>query len=123
MAVYFHQTLQFEKTRARIEDYLYESVLKLENDTYLALRSVDRFTQAIEHCMETLEQMYQAPSPQDTIGEKSCSIRGGRYRIFFKILVSINNDFDVVFLDIDDNKQSNIDRFPAHRLKTFYNDD
>ncbi|MBC7466422.1 MAG: hypothetical protein H7256_10555 [Bdellovibrio sp.] len=69
--------------------------------------------------MDTLEQMYQTPGPKDTSGEKSFPIREGRYRVYYKVSVRKNKDFDITFLDIDDNKQSNLDRFPSHRLITF----
>lgn len=119
MAVHFHKSSPFEEVRTRIEQHLFDSVLELEKNMELALRSVEQFAAAIERLMDTLEQMYQTPSPEDTVGEKSFPIREGRYRVFFKISVRPNHDLDITFLDIDDNKQSNLDRFPSHRLITF----
>lgn len=115
MAVHFHKSSPFEEARIRIEQHLFDSVLELEKNVDLALRSVNQFTAAIERFMDTLEQMYQTPGPKDTLGEKSFPIRDGRYRVFFKVMVRPNNDFDITFLDIDDNKQSNLNRFPSHR--------
>ena len=69
--------------------------------------------------MDTLEQMYQTPESKNIIDEKSFPIREGRYRVFFKVTIRPDNDFDITFLDIDDNRQSNLDRFPSHRLITF----
>lgn len=119
MAVHFHKSSPFEEMRGRIEQHLFDSVLEIEKDMNLALRSVDQFSAAIDYLMDTLEQMYQAPGPNDTYGEKSFPIHEGRYRVYYKISVRPNSDFDITFLDIDDNKQSNLDRFPSHRLITF----
>lgn len=119
MAVHFYKSSTFEEIRCQIEQHLFDSVLTIEKDMDLALRSVDQFAYSIERLMDTLESMYQNPSPQDIIGEKSFPIREGRYRVFFKVSVSANKDLDITFLDIDDNKQSNLDRFPSHRLITF----
>ena len=119
MAVHFHQTSPFEVVRARIEDHLYKSVLELHGDVERAISSVDHFSKAIERCLDVLEQMYQNPRPGDDFSEKSFPVDNGRYRIFFKVVVKTDNDFDIFMLDIDDNKQSNLDRFPSHRLITF----
>ncbi len=119
MAVHFHQTAPFEEVRAKIEDHLYKSVLELHGDVDMAIQSVDRFSKAIDRCLDVLEQMYQSPRPGDDLAEKSFPIDNGRYRVFFKVVVKANNDFDIFMLDIDDNKQSNLDRFPSHRLITF----
>ena len=93
--------------------------MEIEQDMDRALRSVDEFAHAIDRLMNTLEQMYQTPGAKDTEGEKSFPIREGRYRVFFKVSVRPNQDFDITFLDIDDNKQSNLDRFPSHCLIIF----
>jgi hypothetical protein len=122
MAVHFHKSSPFEEVRLRIEQHLFESVLDLEKNIELAIRSVELFAESIERLMDTLEQMYQTPGPQDTVGEKSFPIREGRYRVFFKISVRPNLDLDITFLDIDDNRQSNLDRFPSHHLTTFENE-
>lgn len=119
MAVHFHKSSPFEKIRSEIEKHLFDSIMEIEQDMELALRSVDEFALAIDRLMDTLEQMYQTPGTKDTEGEKSFPIREGRYRVFFKVSVRPNQDFDITFLDIDDNKQSNLDRFPSHRLITF----
>lgn len=119
MAVHFHKSSAFEEIRSQIEQHLFDSVLEIEKDMDRALRSVEQFSFAIERLMDTLEQMYQTPGPKDTFGEKSFPIREGRYRVFFKVNVRPNQDLDITFLDIDDNKQSNLDRFPSHRLITF----
>ena len=66
-----------------------------------------------------MEQMYQNPDAKDTDGEKSFPIRDGRYRACYKITVRPNHDFDITFLDVDHNKQSNLDRFPAYQVITF----
>ncbi len=122
MAVHFHQTSLFDEARTRIEQHLYDSVLQIENDFELALRSVDQFAEAINRLFDTLEQMYQTPGPKDSHGEKSFPIRDGRYRVFFKVIARADNDFDITMLDIDDNRQSNLDRFPSHGLITFDDD-
>jgi hypothetical protein len=119
VAVHFHKSSAFEEIRTQIEQHLYDSVLEIEKDIDLALKSVAQFSLAIDRLMDTLEQMYQAPITVDHTGEKSFPIREGRYRVFFKVSARSNQDFDITFLDIDDNKQSNLDRFPSHRLITF----
>lgn len=119
MAAHFHKSSAFEIIRSQIEQHLFDSVLDIEKEMDLALRSVEQFSLAIDRLMDTLEQMYQTPGPKDSIGEKSFPIREGRYRVFFKVSVRANQDFDITLLDIDDNKQSNLDRFPSHRLITF----
>jgi len=116
MAIYFHQTSQFDETRSQIEEHLYDAVLSVEKNIDLALKSVDQFAKSIDRLMDTLEKMYQNPQPNDILGEKSFPIREGRYRVFFKISVRPNHDFDITFVEIDDNKQSNLDRFPAHLI-------
>ncbi len=119
MAIHFHKTSAFEEIRSQIEQHLFDSVLELENNIDSALRSVDQFSAAIDRLMGTLEQMYQTPKSKDHVGEKSFPIREGRYRVFYKISTRPNHDFDVTFLDINDNKQSNLDRFPLRKLITF----
>jgi len=123
MAVYFHKSSGFEICRTHIEKHLFDSVLKIEESQRLALRSVEQFSLAIERLMDTLEQMYRTPGLSDTEGEKSFPIRGGRYRVYYKVRVRPDQNFDITFLDISDNKQSNLDRFPSHRLITFDNED
>jgi|GEM_PF-3133487 hypothetical protein len=77
MAVHFYQSSQFEEIRSQIELHLYDSVLELEKDPKLAIRSVLQFNQAIDRLMETLEQMYQSLNQKDTLGEKSFPVREG----------------------------------------------
>lgn len=119
MAIHFNYTSQFDENRLRIEQHLYDSVLDIEKDIGLAIRSVDQFAKAIDRLLDTIEQMYQTPNPKDSIGEKSFPIREGRYRVFFKVMVMANNDFNITLLDVDDNKQSNLDRFPSHGMISF----
>jgi hypothetical protein len=119
MAVHFHQSSQFEEIRFQIEQHLYDSILDIEKSMDLALQSVDQFAKSIDRLLDTLEQMYQTPEPKDSLGEKSFPIREGRYRVYYKVIPRNDGDFDITLLDIDDNKQSNLDRFPSHRIITF----
>ncbi len=119
MAVHFHQTSGFEEGRARIEQHLYDSVLELHQEVKAALGAVEQFSKAVDRLFDMLEQMYQTPGPKDAHSEKSFPIHSGRYRVFFKVMVRADQDFDITMLDIDDNKQSNLDRFPSHRLIAF----
>ncbi len=119
MAIIFYQTSQFEEIRSRIEGYIYNSVLEQHQNLEAALRSVEQFANALDRLFDTLEQMYQTPSPKDVQTEKSFPIHGGRYRVFFKVIPRTDHDFDITMLDIDDNKQSNLDRFPVHRIISF----
>lgn len=119
MAVHFRRSSPFEQARAQIEQHLFDAVLEVESELDLALRSVEQFAAAIERLMDTLEQMYQTPDIKDASGEKSFPVQEGRYRVYYKVSVRKDKDFDITFLDIDDNKQSNLDRFPSHRLITF----
>ncbi len=123
MAIHFSFTSPFEESRSRIEQHLFDSVLEIEKDIDSAIRSVDQFAKALDRLTDTLEQMYQTPNLKDVIGEKSFPIRDGRYRVFFKITTMDNNDFDIAMLDVDDNKQSNLDRFPAHDMISFDSED
>jgi hypothetical protein len=123
MAVHFNQSSQFADVRSQIEQHLYDSVLEIEKNVELALRSVIQFNEAIDRLMDTLEQMYQSSEPKDSTGEKSFPIREGRYRVFFKVLIRSKTDCEIVFLDIDDNKQSNLDRFPTHQQIEFDHED
>lgn len=123
MAVNFRKSSAFEEIRSQIEQHLFYSVLEVEKEMDHALRSVERFSIAIDRLMETLEQMYQIPRPEDMEGEKSFPIRDGQFRVFFKISARPNDDFDITFIDIDHNKQSNLDRFPTHKLITFNYED
>ena len=97
--------------------------LIIEKSAEIALRSVEQFANAVDRLMDTLEQMYQTPNPKDSNGEKSFPIREGRYRVFYKVINRSDGDFDITFFDIDDNRQSNLDRFPAHQVITFECDD
>jgi hypothetical protein len=90
MAINFQQSSLFDEIRIRIERHLFDSVFELET-----------------------------PDPKNTLGEKSFPIREGRYRVFYKVSIGPSSDFTITFLDIDDNKQSNFDRFPNHRIITF----
>ncbi len=119
MAIHFSFTSKFEECRQKFEQHLYGSVLEIEQNEDLAIRSVDQFAKSIDHLLDTLEQIYQTPGTEESIGEKSFPIRDGRYRVFFKVTLINSGDFVIVFLDIDDNKQSNLDRFPVHKIITF----
>ena len=59
----------------------------------------------------------------DMLGERSSPVGDGRYRIFYKISIRRDNDFEITLLDIDDNRESNLDRFPVHRLRSFLSDE
>ncbi len=120
MAVVFRESSNFKKIRTEIEDYLYNSVYSIEVDHERALRSVELFIEATERCFSTLETMYQTPSEKD-LGEKSFPLKNGRYRIFYYVRAINSSDFEITLLDIDDNRQSNLDRFPSH-LITFDDD-
>ena len=119
MAVHFHFASTFENARFAIEQHLFDSIMDLENDFDRAIETVSNFSKAIDRLTETLEQMYQTPRPQDADGEKSFPIRDGMFRVFYKIVVRNNSDFDIYFIDVDHNKQSNLDRFPDHKIITF----
>ncbi len=123
MAIHFFQSSHFVEIRSKIEQHLFDSVLAIEKSAEIALLSVEQFANAVDRLMDTLEQMYQTPSPKDIHCEKSFPIREGRYRVFFKVMTRLDEDFDITFLDIDDNKQSNLDRFPTHKIITFESDD
>ena len=116
MAVIFKKSSAFEQIRIRIEDHLFHSVLEIEGDADRALNSVEQFAKAIDRFLETTLAMYQSPSPKDHLGEKSFPIHNGRYRIFYRICVVQSSDFEITLIDIDDNRQSNLDRFPAHLI-------
>ena len=123
MAIHFHQTSQFDEIRVRIEQHLYDSVLEQHRDAAAALRSVEQFAKSLDRLFDTLEQMYQTPGPKDAHAEKSFPIHSGRYRVFFKVMIRASGDFDITMLDIDDNRQSNLDRFPSHRIISFDTDE
>lgn len=116
MAIHFKKSSNFDFMRLKIEDYLYESVLGIEKSHDMALKSVEIFVQDIEKLVITLEGMYLTPSLHDLQGEKSFPVRNGRYRVFYKVSVLENADFEITFIDIDDNRQSNLDRFPTHLI-------
>jgi len=122
VAIFFKKSPSFEVVRSKIEQHLFDSVFQIENNLELALRSVEQFDAALERLLDTLEAMYKSPAPEDTHGMKSFPIRDGRYRVFYKISVIPNDDFVIALIDIDDNKQSNLDRFPGH-LITFDDED
>lgn len=119
MAIEFQQAGSFLQEREHIEQHLYNSVFEIEKDEFKALKSIQNFAEAFERLMSTLEQMYQNPERKDSKGIKSFPIHEGRYRIFYKIIIVNSVDIKIVFLDIDDNKQSNLDRFPEHKMITF----
>ena len=119
MAIYFHRTSPFEENRIRIEDFIYYSIIKIQNNVEAAIRGVSKFSEEIDKFLDILEQMYQSPNSKDILGEKSLPISKGRYRIFYKVTVKPSNDFDITLLDIDDNREANLDRFPSHLLRTF----
>jgi hypothetical protein len=123
MAVRFHFASTFEKARSVIEQHLFDSIMDLENDVDRAIESVSNFSKAIDRLAETLEQMHQTPRPQDADGEKSFPIRDGMFRVFYKMVIRNDSEFDIYFIDVDHNKQSNLDRFPEHQLITFVDDE
>ena len=120
MSITFKKTSEFERTRSNIEQYLFDSVFSIEEDARKALHSVEQFNSAIECFLDTIEAMYQNANSHDQHGQKSFPIKDGRYRIFYHVKV-IHLDFEITLLDIDDNRQSNLDRFPTH-LITFDDD-
>jgi hypothetical protein len=123
MAVHFYRATPFEENRLRIEDFIYRSILEIQNDIEAAIRGVANFAKVIDKFSDTLEQMYQTPGAKDIFGEKSSPVGDGRYRVFYKVSVRSNSDFEITMLDIDDNRESNLDRFPVHRLRTFVSDE
>ena len=123
MAVHFLTASPFEKNRLRIEDFIFRSIVEIQNDIDAAIRSVDNFAKAIDKFIDTTEQMYQNPRTLDSSGERSSPVGDDRYRIYYKISIRPDNDFEITLLDIDDNRESNLDRFPVHRLRTFVSDE
>ena len=123
MAVHFHFASTFENARLEIEQHLFDSIMEFENDFDRAIESVSNFSKSIDRLAETLEQMYQSPRPQDVDGEKSFPIRDGMFRVYFKVVIRDKSDFDIYFIDVDHNKQSNLDRFPEHQMITFNDDE
>lgn len=118
MAIIFKKSSAFAQIQAKIEDHLFHSVLEIEDNTDRALKSVEQFTSAVDRFLDTIEAMYQTPNPKDHLGQKSFPIHNGRYRIFYRVVVVNSSDFEITLMDIDDNRQSNLDRFPSH-LVTF----
>ena len=123
MAIHFHRSTPFEENRIRIEDFIFRSILEIQKDVETAIHGVDTFAKAIDKLVDTLEQMYQTPGSKDVLSENSSPIGDGRYRVFYKVTVRSNSDFDITLLDIDDNREANLDRFPTHRLRTFVLDE
>jgi hypothetical protein len=123
MAVHFLTASPFEENRLRIEDFIFRTIVEIQNDVEAAIRSVDTFAKAIDKFIDTTEQMYKNPRALDSSGERSSPVGDGRYRIFYKIAIRPDNDFEITLLDIDDNRESNLDRFPVHRLRTFVSDE
>ncbi len=66
--------------------------------------------------------MYQNHWPSDLSGEKSFPISDGRYRVFYKVLIKTNGNYELILFDIDDNKQFNLDRFSTHKIISFDHD-
>jgi hypothetical protein len=116
VAIQFKKSSSFESARSNIEQHLFDSVFQIEKNLEVALRSVEQFDATLERFLDTLEAMYKNPATGDTEGVKSFPIGDGRYRVFYKISVLANNDFLITLIDIDDNKQSNLDRFPDHLI-------
>jgi hypothetical protein len=114
MAIIFKQTSGFELARSKIEQYIYNSVLSIEADEMKALAGVSHFNHSFYNLLNILEAMYISQTCNDENGEKSFPIKSGRYRVFYYVKLIKENDFEITFLDIDDNHQSNIDRFPSH---------
>ncbi len=121
MSVIFKKTSEFERIRTKIEDHLYYSVLAIQGDQSAALKSVEQFTIAFDRFLSTIKAMYQNPSTNEKLGEKSFPIHKGRFRIYYHIKIVNVSDFQITLIDIDDNRQSNLDRFPNH-LITFDDD-
>ena len=121
MVIIFNETKDFELKCLKIKNYLYDSVLEIEKDENLAYDAAYEFYKSLDNLNETLTQIYQNPGPNDAEGIKSFPIRKGRYRVFYKIRTRDNN-FEITMIDIDDNKQSNLDRFPSHRLVSLSTD-
>ncbi len=119
MGIHFYQTASFERARSKIEDHIFYSAMSFGRDEIKALDSIQIFSDAIEHLLRTLEGMYLSPLPGEITGEKSSVIHDGRYRVFYTIEVMQSTDFRITLLDIDDNRQSNVDRFPTHGLIEF----
>jgi hypothetical protein len=115
MAITFKKTSEFERIRSKIELHLFDSVFLIEVDAQKALQSVEQFNSAIERFLDTIEAIYQTPNAHDQLGQKSFPIKDGRYRIFYYVR-AIHLDFEITLLDIDDNRQSNLDRFPTHLI-------
>jgi hypothetical protein len=122
MPIQFKQSFEFEIKRCRIEQHLFDTITEIEKSEELALRAIMLFSESISELMNTLEGMYINPKQQDLKGERSFPIRNGRYRVYYIVKIKRTKDIEITFLHIDDNKQSNLDRFPEH-LKNFYYDD
>lgn len=116
MAIIFKKSSEFERIRSNIEQHLYDSIFALEVDAERALRAVEQFNTAIDRFLSTLEGMYQNPQSHNHFGLKSFPIQDGRYRIFYKVQIMNSSDFEITLIDIDDNRQSNLDRFPEHLI-------
>lgn len=121
MSVIFKKSSAFEKICSNIEDHLFHSTLEIEGSVERAISSVEQFTSSINSFLVTIEAMYQSPVEKDLYGEKSFPIRNGRYRIFYRVCTINDSDIEITLIDIDDNRQSNLDRFPSHLIS--FNDE
>lgn len=47
MAIHFNRTSQFEENRLRIEDFIFRSIIEIQNDVEAAIRGVDNFAKVM----------------------------------------------------------------------------
>lgn len=112
------KTSQFDDDQLRIEDHIFQS-----NDE--DIKYVENFIEELDTAILWIEANVTTPK-EDEVGDRSwpfCRDGKGKLRYRLKYLFSEVKPHTIFLKRIIDNKEQNLDIYPAHRLDSYSADD
>lgn len=112
------KTSQFNADQVHIEDHIFES-----NEQQV--KFVEKFIEELDAAIQWIQSNSTTPK-EDDMGDRSWPFyrdHRGLFRYRLKYLVLISPKASILLKRIIDNREQNLDIYPAHKLDTFSSDD
>ncbi len=110
-AIYF--TDEYTRALERIKKFIFDST---ENIGF-----VDQFLNDHDEVLSFLSENPKTAATHPLTGDQSWLFANGRYRIFFKTVVS-DSGFKIYLIHIIDNRESNLEIYPNNSIPTYDED-
>lgn len=108
-------TAAYEARLREIEDFIFETTKSIE--------MAGRFLDEHDRALSFLAQNPKTPAPHLQTGDQSWVFGDGRYRLFFKAIIGVEQEVTLYLLHLIDNRQINLDVYPNNSMPTFDEDD